>query len=63
MKTLIMRKEGLEEEGIQGMTLAISKLRLQHLMAILTGRTILIEYKPLKESLNSKSIMMKSPSS
>jgi len=63
MKTLMMRKEDLEEEGIQGIILEISKLRLQNFMAILTQRTILIEFKPLKRSLNLNIIMIKSPPS
>jgi len=49
MKTLMIRKEDPEEEGIQGMTLGISKLRRWNLMVC----------KALKVSLNSKSIVKK----
>jgi len=45
------------------MTFGISKLRLQNSIAILTQRTVLIGFKPLKGSLNSKITMMKRPSS
>jgi len=45
------------------MTFGISKLRLRNLMAILTRRTILIGFKPLRGSLNSKITMLRRPSS
>ena len=45
MNTLMIRQE---EEGIQGMTLRILKLRYKNLMAILTWRTILIGSSPWK---------------
>jgi len=59
----MMGKEGLEEEGPQEITLEMSIFRHLSLMPSLTRRNILIGCKPLKGSLNSKSIMMKSPSS
>ena len=37
----MMRNDGLEEEGIQGMTLNMSKLRLWNLIANLTPKSYL----------------------
>ena len=54
MNTLMMRKEDLEEEGIQGIALEILKLRLRNLMTSLTRRTILIAFKSLKGSWKLK---------
>jgi len=62
MKTLLMRKEEQEDSGIEGMIFEMSKLRLWNLMAILTRETILIGFKPLRGSLNSKITATRRPS-
>jgi len=64
-KTLMMRIEVLEEEGIQGMTLMTSRLRHRSLMAISNRKQkiISIGYRPLKGSLNERSTTTKRLSS
>jgi len=56
-----MKIEELEEEYLLEVIVGTSRLRYRSLMGTSKRKTALIGYKPLKGSLNLRSIMMKRP--